>query len=333
MHGPKEGGALWTALRGSRLRQKPLVSLAQTIGTNFEAYQCALSIIRGQYKVTGDVRYCNLRLDLLMSVHDDFKSRALFAKDTCHSLASVLERCRGESKVSPQNLQVIVAILDQVPTKHPVLGDIGMILSHVHFSRILINDTLSALVSLTQSLALPRNDTRLSSLARVIGISLAAHSMLIDTQFDPRLPTRDETNQLFTVLAEVVATSQLLKEPTAPLADVIARLCRSRPRVAPLAGELVVGLITRMAAAGNLDPIEHLLPLSVAADVSARARDSLVEVAETVLSSGAGSRAARHAFSEWKRATNVRISIPRAAGAGVARGSDNPSAGVDKGTS
>lgn len=163
-------------------RQSEVVQkLAHMIGTSVKLYDMVLQFLRTLFLRTSNVHYCTLRAELLMALHD-LEIQDIISVDPCHKFTWCLDACIREKSVDIKRSRELQGFLDSIKRgQEQVLGDLSMTLCDPYAINFLAQSAIKILQHLIHNEALPRDNTVLILLLRMLALGLSAWYM-IDTQ-------------------------------------------------------------------------------------------------------------------------------------------------------
>ena len=172
-------------------RQKEVIQkLAEMIGKNVKLYDMTLQFLRTLFLRTRNVHYCTLRAELLMALHD-LEIQDIISVDPCHKFTWCLDACIREKNVDVKRSRELQGFLDAIRHGHEqVLGDLSMTLCDPFAINFLASSAIKIINHQVANEAMPRENSILHLLLRMMGLGLSAWDM-IDTQefMEPKLNT------------------------------------------------------------------------------------------------------------------------------------------------
>jgi negative elongation factor B len=163
--------------RGGEVVQK----LAHMIGSSVKLYDMVLQFLRTLFLRTRNVHYCTLRAELLMALHD-LDIQEIISVDPCHKFTWCLDACIREKQVDIKRSRELQGFLDNIKRGHEqILGDLSMTLCDPYAINFLASSAIKILLHLVSVDQLPRSNSILILLLRMLSLGLSAWRM-IDTQ-------------------------------------------------------------------------------------------------------------------------------------------------------
>eukprot|EP00457_Paulinella_chromatophora_P004307 gb/GEZN01004319.1/.p1 GENE.gb/GEZN01004319.1/~~gb/GEZN01004319.1/.p1 ORF type:complete len:633 (-),score=116.49 gb/GEZN01004319.1/:19-1917(-) len=160
----------------NRKQDADLNGMIDLLGTSWELYKGALVLIRKTYVDTGDVLCAALRLDLMLAMQDRGVSW-LKEKDACFQFAQDLSVAVLEGQISSVRQNSLQAFLAQIPTSHPVSGEVALLCLHSSVRNLLFAELFSALAQVQQNNGLPRENEKIQLTVQLLELSGEARAM------------------------------------------------------------------------------------------------------------------------------------------------------------
>lgn len=155
--------------------------LAHMIGSSVKLYDMVLQFLRTLFLRTRNVHYCTLRAELLMALHD-LDIQEIISVDPCHKFTWCLDACIREKQVDIKRSRELQGFLDNIKRGHEqILGDLSMTLCDPYAINFLASSAIKILLHLVSVDGLPRSNSILILLLRMLSLGLSAWRM-IDTQ-------------------------------------------------------------------------------------------------------------------------------------------------------
>ncbi|CAG9564052.1 unnamed protein product [Danaus chrysippus] len=179
--------------------------LAHMVGTSIKLYDMVLQFLRTLFLRTRNVHYCTLRAELLMALHD-VEVHEIISVDPCHKFTWCLDACIRERNVDIKRSRELQGFLDNVKKGHEqVLGDLSMTLCDPYAVNFLATSAIKILQHLINTEGLPRDNTILILLLRMLALGLSAWE-IIDTQNfkEPKLDSQVVTKYLPAMMSLMV---------------------------------------------------------------------------------------------------------------------------------
>lgn len=184
------------ALSPKARRQLEVIQrLADMIGNNVKLYDMTLQFLRTLFLRTRNVHYCTLRAELLMALHD-LEVQDIVSVDPCHNFTWCLDACIRERNVDVKKSRELQGILDAIRRgQEQVLGDLSMTLCDPFAIHFLAASALKILNHQVEREGMPRDNTILHLLLRMLFLGLSAWEMIETQEFaepklDPKLVTK-----------------------------------------------------------------------------------------------------------------------------------------------
>ncbi|CAO1395031.1 unnamed protein product [Diamesa tonsa] len=179
----------------NRRQGEVVQKLANMIGNSVKLYDMVLQFLRTLFLRTRNVHYCTLRAELLMALHD-LEIQDIISVDPCHKFTWCLDACIREKNVDIKRSRELQGFLDNIKRgQEQVLGDLSMTLCDPYAINFLATSAIKILLHLINVDGLPRSNTILILLLRMLSLGLSAWRM-IDTQdfkeskFDSQILTK-----------------------------------------------------------------------------------------------------------------------------------------------
>lgn len=173
-------------------RQSEVVQkLAHMIGNSVKLYDMVLQFLRTLFLRTNNVHYCTLRAELLMALHD-LEIQDIISVDPCHKFTWCLDACIREKSVDVKRSRELQGFLDSIKQgQEEVLGDLSMILCDPYAINFLATSAIRILQHLINHEAMPRDNTVLILLLRMLALGLSAWFMIDTQEFkEPKLDSQ-----------------------------------------------------------------------------------------------------------------------------------------------
>lgn len=173
-------------------RQSEVVQkLAHMIGNSVKLYDMVLQFLRTLFLRTNNVHYCTLRAELLMALHD-LEIQDIISVDPCHKFTWCLDACIREKSVDIKRSRELQGFLDSIKRgQEEVLGDLSMTLCDPYAINFLATSAIRILQHLINNEGLPRENTVLILLLRMLALGLSAWYMIDTQEFrEPKLDSQ-----------------------------------------------------------------------------------------------------------------------------------------------
>lgn len=187
-------------------RQEDVVQkLAHMIGNSVKLYDMVLQFLRTLFLRTRNVHYCTLRAELLMALHD-LEVQEIISVDPCHKFTWCLDACIREKSVDIKRSRELQGFLDNIKRgQEQVLGDLSMTLCDPFSINFLATSAIKILLHLQNTESLPRDNTILILLLRMLALGLSAWIMIDSQDFkEPRLDSQVVTKFLPALMSLMV---------------------------------------------------------------------------------------------------------------------------------
>jgi hypothetical protein len=259
-----------TGAAGSR-RPPAAKRIAELAGEDAGAYDLIVRAMRGAYAETGDAKYCALRCDVLMELHDAGVSE-VYDQDPAHALIWCLDACARDCNIDAKRAKEI-RNAEAVLTNARVT-EVAMAAANP--------TTVAAAVANAVRAAHVGDEAVLATACRLVALADESHELVRDPS---RELSRDAPDMIATFL------KALQRSPVSSLMPMLlrSRACRmvflhyvaSR---APQLGSssLIEYLSCAVTAAGGADDPSFVRSI-VASAVSSRSREHVVAVFESLL--------------------------------------------------
>ncbi|KAJ4439050.1 negative elongation factor B [Periplaneta americana] len=179
--------------------------LAHMIGTSVKLYDMVLQFLRTLFLRTRNIHYCTLRAELLMALHD-LEVQDIISVDPCHKFTWCLDACIREKNVDIKRSRELQGFLDSIKRgQEQVLGDLSMTLCDPYAINFLATSATKILQHLINNEALPRDNTVLILLLRMLALGLSAWVMIDSQEFrEPKLDSQIVTKFLPALMSLMV---------------------------------------------------------------------------------------------------------------------------------
>ncbi|CAH0546823.1 unnamed protein product [Brassicogethes aeneus] len=179
--------------------------LAHMIGNSVKLYDMVLQFLRTLFLRTRNVHYCTLRAELLMALHD-LEVQDIISIDPCHKFTWCLDACIREKNVDIKRSRELQGFLDNVKRgQEQVLGDLSMTLCDPYAINFLATSAIRILHHLIYNEQMPRDNTILILLLRMLALGLSAWVMIDSQDFkEPKLESQVITKFLPALMSLMV---------------------------------------------------------------------------------------------------------------------------------
>lgn len=179
--------------------------LAHMIGNSVKLYDMVLQFLRTLFLRTRNVHYCTLRAELLMALHD-LEIQDIISVDPCHKFTWCLDACIRERNVDIKRSRELQGFLDSIKRgQEQVLGDLSMTLCDPYAINFLATSAIKILQHLINTEGLPRDNTILILLLRMLALGLSAWTMIDSQEFkEPKLDSQVVTKYLPALMSLMV---------------------------------------------------------------------------------------------------------------------------------
>lgn len=179
--------------------------LAHMIGSSVKLYDMVLQFLRTLFLRTRNVHYCTLRAELLMALHD-LEVQDIISVDPCHKFTWCLDACIREKNVDIKRSRELQVFLDNIKRgQEQVLGDLSMTLCDPYAINFLATSAVKILQHLINNEGLPRDNTILILLLRMLALGLSAWLMIDSQDFkEPKLDSQVVTKFLPSLMSLIV---------------------------------------------------------------------------------------------------------------------------------
>lgn len=179
--------------------------LANMIGNSVKLYDMVLQFLRTLFLRTRNVHYCTLRAELLMALHD-LEVQEIISVDPCHKFTWCLDACIREKNVDIKRSRELQGFLDNIKRgQEQVLGDLSMTLCDPYAINFLATSAIKILHHLINNDGMPRDNTILILLLRMLALGLSAWVMIDSQDFkEPKLDNQVVTKYLPALMSLMV---------------------------------------------------------------------------------------------------------------------------------
>ncbi|XP_046400983.1 negative elongation factor B [Ischnura elegans] len=179
--------------------------LAHMIGSSVKLYDMVLQFLRTLFLRTHNVHYCTLRAELLMALHD-LEVQDIISVDPCHKFTWCLDACIREKNVDIKRSRELQGFLDSIKKgQEQVLGDLSMTLCDPYAINFLATSAMKILHHLINNESMPRDNTVLILLLRMLALGLSAWVMINSQEFkEPKLDSQIVTKFLPALMSLMV---------------------------------------------------------------------------------------------------------------------------------
>ncbi|CAB3366178.1 Hypothetical predicted protein [Cloeon dipterum] len=189
----------------ARRQGKVVQKLANMVGNSVRLYDLVLQFSRTLFLRSKNVHYCTLRAELLMALHD-LEVQEIISVDPCHKFTWCLDACIREKNVDIKRSRELQGFLDSIKKgQEQVLGDLSMILCDPYAVNFLATSAMKILVHLINVDGMPRENTVLILLLRMLALGLSAWQMISTQEFkEPKLDSQVVTKFLPALMSLMV---------------------------------------------------------------------------------------------------------------------------------
>lgn len=185
-----ENGTLIFYVPSPRVRRQGEVvqKLVHMIGRSLQLYDMVLQFLRTLFLRTHNNHYCTLRTELLMALHD-LEIHEICSIDPSHKFTWCIDACIRERFVDTKRARELQGFLDNIKrNQEQVLGDLAMILRDPFAMHTVALSAVKALQHCINCEMLPRDNTHLLLLVRLMALGLNAWDMIDGQVFkEPKL--------------------------------------------------------------------------------------------------------------------------------------------------
>lgn len=161
----------------NRRQGEVVQKLAHMIGSSVKLYDMVLQFLRTLFLRTRNVHYCTLRAELLMALHE-LDIQEIISVDPCHKFTWCLDACIREKQVDIKRSRELQGFLDNIKRGHEqILGDLSMTLCDPYAINFLASSAIKILIHLVSVDGLPRSNSILILLLRMLSLGLSAWRM------------------------------------------------------------------------------------------------------------------------------------------------------------
>lgn len=189
----------------ARRQGEVVQKLTLMVGKSVRLYDMVLQFLRTLFLRTRNMHYCTLRAELLMSLHDQ-EINDICAVDPCHKFTWCVDACIREKFVDSKRARELQGFLDGIRKGQEfVLGDLSMILCDPYALNTVALSIMKALQHCINNDVLPRENSDMYLLLRMLGLGLGAWDMIDSQVFkEPKLEPVVITKYLPTLAGMVV---------------------------------------------------------------------------------------------------------------------------------
>ncbi|XP_045522305.1 negative elongation factor B [Pieris brassicae] len=179
--------------------------LAHMVGTSVKLYDMVLQFLRTLFLRTKNIHYCTLRAELLMTLHDA-EVHPIISADPCHKFTWCLDACIRERNVDIKRSRELQGFLDGVKKgTEQILGDLSMTLCDPYAVNFLATSAIKILHHLINTEGLPRDNSILILLLRMLALGLGSWDIINTQQFkEPKLDSQVVTKYLPALMSLMV---------------------------------------------------------------------------------------------------------------------------------
>ncbi|XP_012228280.1 negative elongation factor B [Linepithema humile] len=179
--------------------------LAHMIGHSVKLYDMVLQFLRTLFLRTKNIHYCTLRAELLMALHD-LEVQDIISVDPCHKFTWCLDACIREKNVDIKRSRELQGFLDSIKRgQEQVLGDLSMTLCDPYAVNFLASSAIKIALHLINGETLPRENSVLVLLLRMLALGLSAWQMIDSQDFkEPKLDSQVVTKFLPALMSLMV---------------------------------------------------------------------------------------------------------------------------------
>ncbi|KAL8594851.1 hypothetical protein ACOMHN_016092 [Nucella lapillus] len=177
-------------------RQGAIVSkLVYMIGGNTRLYHMVVNFLRTLFLRKRNVHYCTLRVEILMALHDA-EVNEILGVDPIHKFAWCVDACVRERTINPNLQRELQGLLDGIRKgQENILGDLSMVLCDPFALNTVVLSAMKLLQHCINTETLPRENTDLQLLMRMIALGLGSWDMndsgvYKEPKLDPALLTK-----------------------------------------------------------------------------------------------------------------------------------------------
>ncbi|KJE92011.1 negative elongation factor B [Capsaspora owczarzaki ATCC 30864] len=184
--------------------------IAQLVDKSIILYRYALTLIRSRFIKSHNARYCMLRAELLMALHDAGIAE-LFHIDPCHEFAWCWDACIRDAKVDQLQIKKSQSCFSVLVPNSPILGELAMILNDPYATGTILKAIIDCLKTSVETETLPRDEPRLVYLLHLLQIGQSAHAIL-QTQSFVEPPQNNKTITTFLPLLTLIMVEDALRK-------------------------------------------------------------------------------------------------------------------------
>eukprot|EP00475_Leptophrys_vorax_P007786 TRINITY_DN14945_c0_g1_i1.p1 TRINITY_DN14945_c0_g1~~TRINITY_DN14945_c0_g1_i1.p1 ORF type:complete len:782 (+),score=184.27 TRINITY_DN14945_c0_g1_i1:2209-4554(+) len=200
--------AVASKFRNRREGDQTLKTLVECIGNSEQLYQATAATLRDLFGQTQNFGYAILRLEVMMSLHDEAK-REIIERDVCYKYAWCLDACINDNRMEQRRIDELKSLYNKIKEgfrdqDHAVISDFAMITSHPLMINLLLVEILKEMNCIIEREELPKDSEHLKFLCSLLTLACSAYRVVRDAK--ARIP-KASTNILrvfFPLLAEVM---------------------------------------------------------------------------------------------------------------------------------
>lgn len=169
----------------SRRQWPQIKELMSMVGQHEVLYRRLSSAIRERFVGSGDITYCSLKMEIVMSAHD-LNVESIIRSDASHDLAWCLDGCVRDKHLDAQIFYKMKNIMEAAKTLEPdAIFDLSLVAGDAHVMHFLCSMIIkvlrdSAVFANTQ---LPRDIIPLQLLIKLLSFGASAHHILSTADF------------------------------------------------------------------------------------------------------------------------------------------------------
>ncbi|VDK53274.1 unnamed protein product [Anisakis simplex] len=164
----------------ARRQWSQVQELISIVGEREQLYERLIDVIRERFLKTADVKYCSLRMELVMAAHDA-NVDTIIKMDVCHDFAWCLDACVRDKHLDAQQTSKLKNILESTKKFTPeMIADMAMVAADAHVVHFLSSMSVKVLkdTALNCSGHLPREVLSLQLLLRLLTLGASAHQIV-----------------------------------------------------------------------------------------------------------------------------------------------------------
>lgn len=186
-----------------RKEDRVLQHLLSLIGNSVKLYNQLVSYLRNLYVSTKNPRFCTLRAELLMALHDQGVSEIVDI-DGAHKFAWVLDACVRDNSMELRRIREMQSFFDTLVEGSSTIGDVAMIIASPYASNTLLRNIFNSMVEVINRQALPKDDETLWYMTQLYSMGVQAIHRLNKQDFRFSRPEKEVVHVFYPLLASMI---------------------------------------------------------------------------------------------------------------------------------